>query len=60
MREKKTTFPLIRRSFADQKDLASVINKSVSYVNNRMNGRGDWTDNDKRLIKAEIIRRADI
>lgn len=57
MRTKTETFPLIRRMFKDQKDLADVLNKSVSYVNNRMNGRGEWSENDKRLIALEIERR---
>lgn len=57
MRCKTTTFPEYRKYFTDQSDLALVINKSVSYVNNRMNGRGNWSQNDIRIITKEIERR---
>lgn len=60
MRTKTETFPLFRRTFKDQNDLANVLNKSVSYVNNRMNGRGDWSENDLRLITQEIERRTTV
>jgi len=57
MRVYNTTFPEFRQIFKSQMDIAQVINKSRSYVDSRMNKRKEWTDNDLKLIRAEIERR---
>lgn len=57
MRDRTHTYPILRRTFEDQKDLAKTINRSVSYINNCMNGRSEFTNQEWSLIKAELRRR---
>lgn len=54
MRSKKHRFPELRRSFDSLDQMAQAINRSKSYVNNRLNGRGEFTENDKKLFRIVL------
>ena len=54
MRSKKHRFPELRRSFDSLDQMALAINRSKSYVNNRLNGRGEFTENDKKLFRIVL------
>lgn len=52
MRSHYTFYPIVRRSFQNAREIGEVINRSVSYVNDRLVGKKEFTVNDKRLILA--------
>lgn len=54
MRSKKHRFPELRRAFDSLDQMAQAINRSKSYVNNRLNGRGEFTENDKKLFRIVL------
>ena len=58
MKSRLTYYPIVRREFENMQELADVINKSVSYCKERLNGKKTFTMNDKRLI-ANYLGRAD-
>ena len=47
-------FPLIRRHYKSFKQLADLIGRSPSYVNNRLNGRGSFTRPEKYMIAGDM------
>lgn len=54
MKSRKHGYPEIRREFKSVQELADLINRSQSYVKNRMNGRGEFSENEKRIIRMHI------
>ena len=48
------SFPIVRRHYKSYEDLAKVIDRSISYVNNRLNGRGSFTRPEKLAILLDI------
>ena len=47
-------FPELHRHYKSYEDLGEVINRSKSYVNNRLNGRGAFSDREKRMIVSDM------
>lgn len=47
-------YPELYRYYSSMTDLADVINRSKSYVNNCLNGRSEFTDREKRIIVADM------
>ena len=47
-------YPLIMRHYASYKDLANVIDRSVSYVNNCLNGRRSFTRPERLMIAVDM------
>lgn len=47
-------FPLIRRHYKSYKEIGDLLGRSVSYVNNRLNGRGEFTRPEKYLICSDM------
>lgn len=50
MKSRLTYYPIIRREFESIQELADLINKSYSYVKQRMNGKNNFTMREKRII----------
>lgn len=48
------SFPLLRRHYRSYKDVADLIGRSVSYVNNCLNGRRSFTRPEKYLIAGDM------
>ena len=48
------TFPIIRRHYSSYRELGQVIGRSESYINNRLNGRGEFTNPEKIAILIDM------
>ena len=47
-------YPVIHRHYSSYEQLAHLIGRSVSYVNNRLNGRGEFSRPEKYLIAGDM------
>ncbi|MBR5013465.1 MAG: hypothetical protein IKY16_02540 [Bacteroidales bacterium] len=56
MKIRKTfpAFPELHRYYKSYKDLGNVINRSESYINNRLNGRGSFSALEKKMIILDM------
>lgn len=54
MKSRMTFYPVIRRSFETMEELSNVINRSVSYCQQRLNGKSEFTHKDKVLIAGYL------
>ena len=50
MKSRLTFYPFLRREFADLEELSTVINRSVRYAQDRINGKREFTSREKNLI----------
>lgn len=47
-------YPIIRRHYKSYKELARLIGRSESYINNRLNGRGEFSRPEKYMIAGDM------
>lgn len=50
MKNRLNFYPFLRREFSDLQEVADVLNRSRRYVQDRFNGKKDFTKRERVLI----------